>query len=101
MPCLNANVYLHMNNVAGCRFKLCKILFSNFLFLSKSFAGSEGSSASGCREKIYRHRQQLGYGRYVANITLPCVSCGVISCRFYGMKVFVVDPYVSGVAADR
>jgi hypothetical protein len=90
-----------MNNAAGCRFKLCKILFSNFLFLSESFAGIEVSAASGCREKIYRHRQQLGYGRYVANITLPYISCGVISCRFYGMKVFVVDPCVSGVAADR
>jgi hypothetical protein len=90
-----------MNNAAGRRYKLCKILFSNFLFLSKSFVGNEGSAASGCREKIYRHRQQLGYGRYVANIPLPCISCGVISCRFYGTKVFVVDPCVSGVAVDR
>jgi hypothetical protein len=90
-----------MNNVAECRFKLCKILFSNFRFLSKSFAGSEGSSASGCREKIYRHRQQLGYSRYVANITLPCISRSIISCRLNGMKVFVVDPCISGVAADR
>jgi hypothetical protein len=98
---LSANVYLHMNNVPGCGFKLCKILFSNFLFLSKSFAGSEGSLASGCREKIYSHRQQLAYGRYVANITLPCISPSIISCRLSGMKVFVVDPCISGVATDR
>jgi hypothetical protein len=52
-----------------------------------------------CREKICRHRQQLGYGSYVAYITLPCISCSVISCRFNGMKVFVVDPCISGVAA--
>ena len=90
-----------MNNAAGFRYKLCKILFSNFLFLSKSYAGSAWSAASGCCEKVCRHRQQLGYRRYVANITLTCISCGILSCRFYGVKVFVVDLCVWGVAADR
>ena len=87
-----------MNNAPGCRFKLCNILLSNFLFLSKSIAGSEGSEAS-VSWKDLQHRQQLGYGSYVAYITLPCISCSVISCRFNGMKVFVVDPCISGVAA--
>ena len=47
VPCLNASVYRRMNNAALCRFKLCKILFSNFLFLSESFAGSEGVQLQG------------------------------------------------------